>query len=130
MFSKWQDAAVELDAILSFNLLWNGFFAYHILQEVDITNLNKFWPILLNLIIVKRTEHKILGNKFSWKIVFRSNLISQIFSNYVFRDYRVSSQTFLLNSGFFGLLLPNFCDFSGFVTQIVGIFQGPYFCLL
>ena len=26
----------------AFNPLWNGFFTYHILQEVDTTTLNKF----------------------------------------------------------------------------------------
>ena len=96
----------------AFNLLWNGFFNYHILQEVDITTLNKFWPISLNLIIVKCTSHEILG---------RSSFEKLCFAVIYFRRY--------YQIAFFsitGCLAEKFCwiqSFKGWFYLIFAIFQ-------
>ena len=95
----------------AFNLLWNGFFTYHILK-VYITTLNKFWPISLNLIIVKCTSHEILG---------RSSFEKLCFAVIYFRRY--------YQIAFFsitGCLAKKFCwiqSFKGWFYLIFAIFQ-------
>ena len=121
----------------AFNLLWNGFFTYHILQEVYIIKwtfwldtLNKFWPISLNLIIAKCTSHKILGRSSFGKLCFAVIYFRRYYQIAFFAITGCLAKKFCWiqsSKGWFYLFFAIFQDFSPEFSEFFRVHISAYY---